>query len=263
VELAGVAAAHPGETIRVGLVERFAATAAPAARPPAAARAEARGPGLQRAVGRLMERSKREIPHYYLAEDIDMGRALAWMEACNTARSVKERLLPAALLLRAVVLATSEVPEVNGTYVDGVFHHTDAVHLGIAVSQRRGGLIAPVIRDAHTLSLHRLMALMLEVVGRARSGALRSSDVDSATITVTNLGDQGVDGVWGVIIPPQVAIVGFGRIRERPWAEHGMLAARPVVTASLSGDHRVSHGHRGARFLGAVARALENPEVLA
>ena len=82
------------------------------------------------------------------------------------------------------------------------------------------------------------------------------------TITVTNLGDQGTDVVFGVIYPPQVAIVGFGTERERPWAEGGMLGVRPIVTASLSGDHRVSDGHRGARFLVAIGRLLNDPEKL-
>jgi pyruvate dehydrogenase E2 component (dihydrolipoamide acetyltransferase) len=214
------------------------------------------------AVGRLMERSKREIPHFYVSEDIDVSAALDWIEASNAARSVGERVLPAALLLRAVVLALHEVPELNAHFVDGAGHTFDAVHLGVAVAQRGGGLIAPVIHDAQTLSLDELMSAMRGIVARARKGALRSSDVTEATITVTSLGDQGAAGVWGVIVPPQVAIVGFGRIAERPWAEHGMLAVRRVVTATLSADHRVSHGHHGARFLRSVAHALENPEVL-
>jgi len=99
------------------------------------------------------------------------------------------------------------------------------------------------------------------------NGDLKSahcSDVacEAATITVTNLGERGASAVFGVIIPPQVAIVGFGRISERPWAAGGMVGARPVVTASLSADHRVSHGHSGARFLSIVARSLSKPEEL-
>jgi pyruvate dehydrogenase E2 component (dihydrolipoamide acetyltransferase) len=258
IEIAEVALGVPGRPIRAADVAARSDVGfgiAPSRRE--ADRSEALG-----AVGRLMERSKREIPHFYVSEDVDVSAALDWIEAANAARSVDERVLPAALLLRAVVLALHDVPELNAHFVDGAAHTFDAVHLGVAVAQRGGGLIAPVIRDAQTLSLDELMAAMRGLVARARKGALRSSDVTEATITVTSLGDQGATGVWGVIVPPQVAIVGFGRIAERPWAEHGMLAVRRVVTATLSADHRVSHGHHGARFLRSVAHALENPEVL-
>ncbi|HUP73916.1 MAG TPA: dihydrolipoamide acetyltransferase family protein [Acidimicrobiales bacterium] len=233
-----------------------------AAAPPSIATAPATHKGLSAAVGRLMERSKREIPHYYVSDDIDMTTSLNWLEQANATRSVQERMLPAALMLRAVVIAAQEAREMNGHFVDGAFGASDAVHLGVAVSLRNGGLIAPVIRDAQTLDLSALMAALREMVARTRSGTLRSTDVEAATITVTNLGDRGAGAVFGVIIPPQVAIVGFGRVSERPWAAGGMVGARPVVTVSLSADHRVSHGHSGARFLNIVARCLSKPEEL-
>jgi pyruvate dehydrogenase E2 component (dihydrolipoamide acetyltransferase) len=103
------------------------------------------------------------------------------------------------------------------------------------------------------------MKALRDLVARTRSGTFRSSELSDSTITVTNLGDQGTDAVFGVIYPPQVALVGFGVVRERPWAESGMLAVRPVLTAILSADHRVSDGHRGACFLGAVCDLLRQP----
>jgi pyruvate dehydrogenase E2 component (dihydrolipoamide acetyltransferase) len=106
------------------------------------------------------------------------------------------------------------------------------------------------------------MEALRDLVTRARSGKLRSSEVSDASITVTNLGDQGVDEVFGVIYPPQVALVGFGRIVERPWASEGLLGVRPVVRATLSADHRVSDGHEGARFLAVIERLLNAPETL-
>jgi pyruvate dehydrogenase E2 component (dihydrolipoamide acetyltransferase) len=106
------------------------------------------------------------------------------------------------------------------------------------------------------------MEALRDLVQRARSGRLRSSEMADPTITVTNLGDQGVDTVHGVIQPPQVALVGFGRIAEQPWAERGLLGVRPVVTASLAADHRASDGHRGGRFLTAIDRLLQEPEKL-
>jgi pyruvate dehydrogenase E2 component (dihydrolipoamide acetyltransferase) len=175
---------------------------------------------------------------------------------------VAERLLPAALLLKAVALAAHEVPETNGFFVDGAFCPSEQVHLGVAVSLRGGGLVAPAIHDADRLALGDLMAALRDLVARARRGVLRGSEMRDPTLTVTNLGDQGADGVFGVIYAPQVALAGFGRIVERPWAAGGAVAVRPVVRATLAADHRVSDGHRGGRFLAVVERLLQAPETL-
>jgi pyruvate dehydrogenase E2 component (dihydrolipoamide acetyltransferase) len=188
--------------------------------------------------------------------------ALAWLSGENERRPVTERLLPIVLLLKAVAHAIREVPEVNGYVVDGVFRPSAAVHLGLAISLRQGGLIAPALHDVDKRSLTELMCDVNDLVARARSGGLRSSELADATLTVTSLGDLGVLAVYGVIYPPQVALVGFGKVSERPWAQNGRIEARQVVTASLSGDHRASDGIRGARFLAAVDRLLQAPEDL-
>ncbi|HSC64627.1 MAG TPA: 2-oxo acid dehydrogenase subunit E2, partial [Caldimonas sp.] len=211
-------------------------------------------------MGNLMARSKREVPHYYLRSAIELSEPLARLRAANAARPVAERVLPAALLLHAVARAAHEVPEVNGFWIDGEHRRSEAVHLGVAISQRGGGLIAPAIHDADRKDLEELMRDLRDLVARARRGGLRSSEMADPTITVTNLGDQGVDEVLGVIYPPQVALVGFGRIQDRPWAVDGMLGVRPVVTATLSADHRASTGAEGARFLTALERHLRNTE---
>jgi pyruvate dehydrogenase E2 component (dihydrolipoamide acetyltransferase) len=217
---------------------------------------------MRRAIAALMARSKREIPHYYLATNIDLRQALGWLERENAERSVANRLLPAALLLKAVALAIHEVPEMNGFMAAEEFTPSQAVHLGVAISLRQGGLIAPAIHDADKRSLGELMSALRDLVSRARAGKLRGSEMADPTITVTNLGDQGVEAVYGVIYPPQVALVGFGRVTERPWAAGGMVGARPVVTATLAADHRASDGHRGGLFLAAIDRLLQQPEAL-
>lgn len=217
---------------------------------------------MRGAIAAAMSRSKREIPHYYLSTDLDLGRALAWLEAENAKRKVADRLLPAALLLKATALAIHEVPEVNGTFHDGRFTQGATVNLGVAISLRTGGLIAPALLDAQTLSLTDLMIRLTDLVTRARATQLRSSELGTATITVSNLGDQGVGVVFPVIHPPQVAMVGFGRIQQRPWVVEGQVVPRPIVTASLAADHRVSDGHRGGRFLGALEKLLQQPERL-
>jgi pyruvate dehydrogenase E2 component (dihydrolipoamide acetyltransferase) len=217
---------------------------------------------MRRVIAAAMARSKREIPHYYLNSTIDMRCALDWLAAENTKRPVTKRLLYSALLIRAVALAIREVPEVNGFWIDGAFKPGDGIHVGVAISLRQGGLVNPAMHDVDKKTLDEVMVNMLDLVNRARTGHLRSSEISDGTITVTNLGDQGVESVFGVIYPPQVALVGFGKIVERPWAAGGMLGVRPTIAASLAADHRVSDGHRGGRFLIAVNRLLQEPEKL-
>ncbi|HVC03141.1 MAG TPA: dihydrolipoamide acetyltransferase family protein [Candidatus Acidoferrales bacterium] len=246
-----------------------ARSAAVPAEPPAAQATQPARPAdadrraaMRRATGALMARSKQEIPHYYLGTHIDLGHALRWMEEANLERSVAQRLIPAALLLKAVGRAARDVPQMNGFWVDDEFRAADGVHVGVATSLRGGGLIAPAIHDVDQKSLDQLMEDLRDVVERARSGTLRTSQMSDPTITITNLGDQGVETVFGVIYAPQVALVGFGRVIERPWAENGLLGVRRVVHATLSADHRVSDGHIGGRFLTAISNYLQEPASL-
>ncbi len=223
---------------------------------------DARQVAMRRAIGALMARSKREIPHYYLSTDIDMSRAVAWLEQTNVERPVTARLVVPVLLIKATALAVATVPEMNGFMRGDTFEPSQDVHVGVAVSLRTGGVIAPAIHHVDRLPIDELMVALRDLVNRARGGVLRSSEMSDPTITVTNLGDLGVDSVFGVIYPPQVALVGFGRVAERAWAAHGMVGVRSCATATLSADHRVSDGHRGGRFLGTIDRLLQHPEDL-
>ena len=262
VDLAALAGTGPGGAVSVADVESAGARAAAPAKAaaPAAAPAAARTGGMRQAIAAAMGRSKREIPHYYLGAQVDLARALSWLAAENARRPVTERLLPAVLFLKAVARAIRVVPEVNGFYVDGAFRQSEAVHLGVAISLRQGGLIAPAIHDVDRKDLGTLQRELNDLVARARGGGLRSSELSDATLTVTSLGDLGVAEVFGVIYPPQVALVGIGRVADRPWVVEGRLEVRPVVTVSLSGDHRVTDGVRGAQFLNAVEKQLAAPE---
>ena len=260
LDLARVAGSGPGGAIVLGDLAGKAARA----REPAAASVEtgdARG-AMRQAIAAAMARSKREIPHYYVSTTIDLSAAMAWLVSANAGRPPAERLLVSALVLKAVALALRRFPEFNGSYVGGAFQPATGIHCGMAIALRHGGLVAPAVHDTDRRSVDDVMAALLDLVRRARGGGLRSSELSDPTITVTSLGDRGVDELFGVIYPPQVAIVGFGAPRLGPWVVEGELAARTLITASLSADHRVSDGYRGSLFLAETCQLLQEPAEL-
>jgi pyruvate dehydrogenase E2 component (dihydrolipoamide acetyltransferase) len=257
VDPALVRGTGPGGAVTREDVERAAAARVRA--PAGPVEAPDRQARMRQLIGAAMARSKREIPHYYLGTTIDMARAMTWLAEENLKRPVTERLLPGVLLVKATALALREVPELNAVWRGAEAVPSPAIHIGVAISLRGGGLVAPALHDADSRSLGDLMTGLRDLVRRARSGGLRSSELSDPTITVTSLGEQGVETVFGIIYPPQVAIVGFGKIVERPWVVEGRIVARPVLAATLSADHRASDGHRGGLFLGAVDRLLQEP----
>jgi pyruvate dehydrogenase E2 component (dihydrolipoamide acetyltransferase) len=259
-----LAGSGPGGAITLADVEA-ASTAAPPAPPPSVPSARHRGfdpAAMRQAIAAAMSRSKREIPHYYLTQTVELSAALAHLERLNGGRAPPDRLLPAALMLRATALAVAKMPELNGFWEKDRFRPGDGVHIGWAISLRGGGLMAPAIHDADKCSLDELMAAMRDLVQRARTGGVRSSEMTDPTITVTSLGERGAESVLPIIYPPQVAMVGFGRIVTRPWVVDGAIGPRPVVTLTLAGDHRASDGHRGGLLLVEIERRLQEVETL-
>jgi pyruvate dehydrogenase E2 component (dihydrolipoamide acetyltransferase) len=217
---------------------------------------------MRKAVTAAVTRSKREIPHYYLSEPVPMASAQDWLASANAGRDPAERLLMEVLQLKAVALALKAYPDLNGWYAGGGFRPAPSAHIGVAIPLRQGGLIAPAIHDVGAKSLDELTRDLTNLVARARSGSLRSAELADTTASVTNLGKSGVDAVFGIIYPPQVALVGFGRIAARPWVVDGAVAPMPLATASLAADHRVTDGLYGALFLAALRELLQRPERL-
>jgi pyruvate dehydrogenase E2 component (dihydrolipoamide acetyltransferase) len=217
---------------------------------------------MRSAIGAAMSRAKREIPHLYLSTTVDLTRPLTWVTAENQRRPVTARLLPAVLFIKAVARACVEVPALNGFWTDRGFAPGPGVHVGWAIALRGGGLVAPALHDVDRKTLDTLARECGDLVKRARAGGLRSSEMSDATITVTNLGDLGVESAYAIIYPPQVAIVGFGRIVERPWVVDGRIEPRSVVTISVSADHRATDGRDAGLFLTTIDRALQAPESL-
>ena len=254
VDIAEIRGTGPGGAIRADDVLR--------AEPSKAAERASPAERMQRAIAAAMTRANDEIPHYYVEHTIDMSAALGWLRDFNASASIEERLVSGVLVLRAVALALRKHRSLNATWQGGEAVPSEEVNVGLAVSLRGGGLVAPALRNTDEGSLSELMGRMTDLVARARSGTLRSSEMTAATITLTALGERGVESVTPIIFPPQVAIVGCGATVERPWVVDGRVVVRPVMRVTLGADHRVSNGHQGARFLSTLENLLQEPDEL-
>ena len=269
VDIESVTGSGPQDAVTITDVEHTAASAQKPEpkkpepkKPEAKAVAAERAAQMRRSIAAAMSRSKHEIPHYYLADEVIMDPALTWLAERNAGRSITERVLPAVLQLKAVALAAKRFNEFNGFWQDDGFVAAPDVHVGVAISLRAGGLVAPAIHNVCTKKLDELMSDLTDLVARARAFSMRSSEMSDPTITVTNLGDQGVDSVFGVIYPPQVALVGFGKPAQRVSVIDKGIRVTTNVQATLAADHRASDGHRGALFLAAVNELLQQPDQL-
>jgi pyruvate dehydrogenase E2 component (dihydrolipoamide acetyltransferase) len=260
IDLSTVTGSGPAGAITYADVEQRvgAAAAAPEKKRAPALNLDA----MRTAIAAAMARSKREIPHYYLAHVVDVTPCEQWLTQKNAARPPDARLLFGALALKAAALAARCFPAFNGFYRDNKFEPAPAAHVGVAIAIRGGGLAAPALHDADQLSLDELMGRMRDLVQRTRAGRIRSSEISDPTITVSSLGERGVEALYGIIYPPQVAIIGFGKVVARPWIVDGAVGPRSIVTVTLSADHRVSDGHAGALFLAEIGKLLQEPDKL-
>jgi pyruvate dehydrogenase E2 component (dihydrolipoamide acetyltransferase) len=260
VDLAALFGSGPlGAILRIDVERSAAAVTAPAEKK--------RSIGLdlnamRAVIAAAMARSKREIPHYYLEHQVDVTGCEEFLSRLNAVRAPDNRLLMGALAVKAVALAARRFPAFNGFYENGQFKPSSGVHAGVAIAIRGGGLASPAIHDSDQLTLDELMARMRDLIQRVRSGRIRSSEMADSTITVSSLGERGVEVLYGVIYPPQVAIVGFGKVVVRPWIIGSSVTPRSVVTVTLAADHRVSDGHAGALFLAGIGKLLQEPDKL-
>lgn len=217
---------------------------------------------MRQVIARAMARSKREIPHYYLTVSCSFANARAFLDRHNAHADIESRLLPSAVVLKAVAQAAKAMPEFNGFYKNDSFEPSSDVHVGMAIAMRGGRLVAPAILNADRKSLATVMSELRDLATRVRAGHMRSSELAMPTITVTSLAEEGVDCVIPAIYPPQVAIVGIGSIIDRPWVVDGQVKPQQVVAITVAGDHRVTDGRAGARFLASIRDALQTPEQL-
>jgi 2-oxoisovalerate dehydrogenase E2 component (dihydrolipoyl transacylase) len=213
--------------------------------------------GARKAMADKLTRSRREIPEATVWVDVDATDMVAARAALN-ARSPQRPVGLLALLARFTVLALRRYPELNARIEGDEIVIPDHVHLGFAAQTERG-LVVPVVRDAHRLSTRELSAALAERTAAARGGRLSPAELTGGTVTVNNYGVFGVDGSAAIINHPEVAIVGFGRIIDRPWVVDGQVTVRKMTELTLSFDHRVCDGGTAGGFLRYLADCVEKP----
>jgi 2-oxoisovalerate dehydrogenase E2 component (dihydrolipoyl transacylase) len=248
-----------------GLVTRLdvdrALSAATPAPPPAETTGETRIPirGPRKTMADKLSRSRREIPEATVWVDVDATDLLAARAVLND-RAPHQPVSLLALVARFTIVALRRYPELNAHIEQDEIVIPEHVHLGFAAQTDRG-LVVPVIRDAHRLTTRDLSAALAARTAAARDGGLAPADLTGSTITVNNYGVFGVDGSAAIINHPEVAIIGVGRIIDRPWVVDGQLAVRKVSQLTLAFDHRVCDGGTAGGFLRYLADCVESPVV--
>ena len=220
--------------------------------------------GLRRKIAQKMQESKRRIPHFTYVEEIDVTELEALRALLNAKWGAQRgRLTPLPLLMRAVVLALRDFPQINARFDDdaGVVTRSGAVHLGIA-TQTEAGLMVPVVRHAEARDLWACAAEITRLAEAARTGKATREELSGSTITITSLGALGGIVSTPVINAPEVAIIGVNRIVERPMIRGGAVVARQMMNLSSSFDHRVVDGLHAAEFVQAIRALLECPATL-
>jgi pyruvate dehydrogenase E2 component (dihydrolipoamide acetyltransferase) len=212
-----------------------------------------------RIMAERMTSSWTTAPHFYLVREVSVSRLISWRERANTPTG--PRITYTDLLIRLVAAALARHPAVNASWKDGaIVRHSD-INVGLAVALD-DGLVVPVIHRADTRTLPEIAVRREDLVSRSQAGKLRPADIQGGGFTISNLGMYGVDAFTAIVNPPQAAILAVGRIADRVVARHGQPAVQPTMVMTLSCDHRVLDGARGAQFLGALADLIEEPLAL-
>ncbi len=248
VDLGAVVGTGPGGAIVAADVQNGGASPAPAAAPVGT---------VWRVMAERTTASWQQVPHFYLRRAVDASRLNSWRDAVRK-RDDGARVTHTDLLVKLAAEALRRHPRVNSSWRDGTVVPGERINVAIAVATDEA-LVAPVIHDADRLELAAIASRRLELVQAAREGRLRPDDVSGGTFTVSNLGMYGVDSFDAIVNAPQAAILAVGRITDRIVAIDGQPHVRPILELSVSFDHRVVDGARGAEFLDSLASLIEEP----
>jgi pyruvate dehydrogenase E2 component (dihydrolipoamide acetyltransferase) len=195
------------------------------------------------------------IPHFYLTRDVNAARLISWRDA---AKSKIEKITYTDLLVKLVAAALQQHPRVNASWQNNTIQLNPHINIGLAIAVEQG-LVVPVIQDASALSLHEITARRVALIERANASKLSLNDLSGGTFTISNLGMYGVDAFNAIVNPPQAAILAVSRIAERVVPVNHQPSVQPMLTLTLSCDHRVVDGARGAQFLDTLAQLIEEP----
>ncbi|OLD93040.1 MAG: hypothetical protein AUG80_21545 [Candidatus Rokubacteria bacterium 13_1_20CM_4_68_9] len=224
---------------------------------PEARRAEAAGvSNVWRIMAERMTASWTSAPHFYLVREVNVSRLITWRE--RVGKQTGARITYTDLLVKLVAAALVQHPRANASWKDGSIVRNADINIGVAVAIE-DGLVVPVVHRADTLSLADIAGRREDLVARAQAGKLRPADIQGGGFTISNLGMYGVDAFDAIVNPPQAAILAVGRIADRVVALNGQPAVQPTMVLTLSCDHRVLDGARGAQFLSALADLIEEP----
>ena len=226
-------------------------------RQPSAPAVPATVSGAWRIMAERTTASWQQVPHFFLHRQLDASGLERW-RAAATASPDAARVSHTDLLVRLVAEALRRHPQVNATCEDGAPRLESRINVGIAVATDQA-LVVPVLHDAADMTLEQIVSRRQELVAAAREGRLRPTDIEGGTFTISNLGMYGVDSFDAIVNAPQAAILAVGRIADRVVALDGAAVVRPTLQISLSFDHRVVDGARGAEFLGTLAGLIEEP----
>jgi pyruvate dehydrogenase E2 component (dihydrolipoamide acetyltransferase) len=210
-----------------------------------------------RVMAERTQRAWQEVPQFVLTREVDASRLQSWRDAARR-KPGGEGISITDLLVKICAEALRRHPRLAASWRDGSLVAGAGVHVGIAVATD-DGLVVPVVHDADALPLGAICARRREVAEGARTGRLRPEDLQRGVFTISNLGMFGVDAFQAIVNAPQAAILAVGRIVERPVAWNGAVVVRPMLTLTVSFDHRVADGARGAEFLDTLASLVEEP----
>ena len=265
IDLAQLSGTGPGGRIVREDVESFPATLADAparagAKSPPAGEGAHRAPlsRMQQVIARRMVESKTQVPHFYVTNEVDMEAFNELRARLNTGAPKEQQVRHDAIMLRACGLALTKFADVNGSYRDGQFEYHDYVNIGFAVSVP-DGLVVPVVPGCDHKGIREIDQAMRPLIERARANKLSPADMEKSTFSISNLGMYDVEEFGAVVNPPNAAILAIGSTRVIPAVVAGQVVVRPRMKLTLSCDHRILYGARGALFLQELKRLLESP----
>jgi len=259
IDLASLTGTGPGgRVIEVDVPEHAAPAAAGSAAPATLVSDNVELSRMRQAIARVTSDSKRDAPHFYVAVDVDMTKAMSFRRDLNDELDAENRVSVNDLIVKASAIAIGRHPKFNSFFRDDHLQMNAAINVGIAIALE-SGLIVPGINGCERKSLVEIAAASRDLVSRANSGTLRNDEYSGTTFSVSNLGAFDIESFTAIIFPPHAAILAVGTVKEQPVVRDGELAIAQIMKATLSTDHRVADGAEAAQFLVEIKKLLQNP----